>query len=1109
MKRKSHSIPAIVLGMSVNGLGAVRALGRYGVPVHALDALPGRPGAASRYAVFRMCPDPRREPEALGDYLSDVIRRLGGEAVILPTGDDFNAFLHRHREHFGPGVRLLLPPAPLMDKLLDKKGQYELARAHGVPLPGTWFPREEKDLLRLAETTAYPVLLKGLSTGGWRARFGDTKAVLAHGPGELIAVWKDIRSSGGIEPLVQEIIPGGDERHYKICAYLDAHGNVLLAFTLRKIRQYPCDFGIGSSVVAVHQPQVARLGLDFLRAIGYSGVGSIEFKKDARDGVFKMIEINPRLWAQNSLPEACGQNFPLTAYRDLLGESIGSKWDFTEGVRWIAFKEDRASFLGYRRQGRMRLGQWLFDLWGGPTVWAVWSWDDPMPFLKETGFGLRPFFRAVRKFGRILRSWPKKESPSGDGIAVEVVEDTRTFTAMNEEWDALVEACGAGNPFLRHAWLRAWWEGYGRGCRLRVLRLRKGGETVGLAPLMIRRTRLAGVPVETVGFLANHWTRMDFILRDEHRTACIEVLAETLRGWRRPVVLAQMDPRGRNLPLIEQALARRGVAYRTTTKSHAYVPLDGTWDDYFNGRSRNFRMDSRRKLRRMEKRGEVRCVEPGPGNGTLDALGRVAERAWTPGRHLNIIRQEGGRVFYKRLFDSWGGDGRIDVSLLEVGGRPIAYMVGIREGATYFAFDTAYDRDWRDYSPGLVLHNLLLQRLYNEGCRRFDFGLIADYKVRWDPRIEEMKDLTIYPEGVHGWILRALHAAKGRMSSREGFLTLHPPSLQDIHRFFSLYGGCPPLWGGAGGGGIRKGTPHPASPRRGRRIRRRKRKGSTMHRKVTVTYEPDNSIKKGYAALLREVFQEVAASRWLTWQLFRRDFLGMYKQSLFGALWPFIVPMFSIGTFIVLNRSGVFAIGNLNVPYPIYAVLGMAYWQLFATGVVGCAGSLVYAGQMITKINFSKKSLVMAATGKSVIAFCVQMALVGLLLVLYKIVPPWTALLAFLVTIPVLLLTVGIGLILALVYAIMRDVGNMLTMFLTFLMFMTPVLYARPHTGILAVMTRWNPMYYFITTGRDLVLKGTVTEWPGFLWATAGCFLFFSVSLVAFHLTETRVAERI
>ena len=137
--------------------------------------------------------------------------------------------------------------------------------------------------------------------------------------------------------------------------------------------------------------------------------------------------------------------------------------------------------------------------------------------------------------------------------------------------------------------------------------------------------------------------------------------------------------------------------------------------------------------------------------------------------------------------------------------------------------------------------------------------------------------------------------------------------------------------------------------------------------KTVITYEPDNSLKKGYLSIFGEIFHELKNNRWLTFQLFKRDFFAMYKQSFIGILWAVIIPIISVGTFIILNRSGVFTIGDIDVPYPIFAILGMAFWQLFSTGLIASSSSLVKAGQMIAKINFSKKSLVLASLGQSIV----------------------------------------------------------------------------------------------------------------------------------------------
>ncbi len=276
-----------------------------------------------------------------------------------------------------------------------------------------------------------------------------------------------------------------------------------------------------------------------------------------------------------------------------------------------------------------------------------------------------------------------------------------------------------------------------------------------------------------------------------------------------------------------------------------------------------------------------------------------------------------------------------------------------------------------------------------------------------------------------------------------------------------------------------------------------------------VTYEPDNSLKKGIFSLFAEITGEIVRNRWLIFQLFKRDFFTVYKQSFIGVLWAFIIPIISVGTFIVLNQSGVFVMGEISVPYPVYAILGMAFWQLFAAGLVAGSNSLVKAGSMIVKINFSKKALVFASAGQSLVSFLIQLVLVIVLLFYYGLSPAPHALLLPLLIMPIMLFTFGVGFIFSLLNGVMRDIGNALSVLLTFLMFLTPVLYARPTTGVLVKITTYNPLYYLVSVPRDLILTGTMTEWRGFAASSVMALVVFTVCLYIFHLTETRVTERI
>ena len=187
----------------------------------------------------------------------------------------------------------------------------------------------------------------------------------------------------------------------------------------------------------------------------------------------------------------------------------------------------------------------------------------------------------------------------------------------------------------------------------------------------------------------------------------------------------------------------------------------------------------------------------------------------------------------------------------------------------------------------------------------------------------------------------------------------------------------------------------------------------------------------------------------------------------------------------------------------------MAFWQLFSTGLVTTSNSLVKAGSMLVKINFSKKSLVIASAAQSLIAFIVQLVLVVILFFIYGVYPSIKFVFFPFFMIPVIFFTLGFGFIFSLFNSVVRDIGNVLSVLMTFLMFLTPVLYAKPKIGILIPITKYNPLYYLISIPREIILKGATSEWKGYILSVVVAIVVFIVGLLVFHLTETRITERI
>lgn len=283
---------------------------------------------------------------------------------------------------------------------------------------------------------------------------------------------------------------------------------------------------------------------------------------------------------------------------------------------------------------------------------------------------------------------------------------------------------------------------------------------------------------------------------------------------------------------------------------------------------------------------------------------------------------------------------------------------------------------------------------------------------------------------------------------------------------------------------------------------------NNIDNKNLTLYKPNRNSKLGIS-IWQEMFSELIQSKELIIRLFIRDISARYKQSVFGILWTIIMPLFSVGTFVYLNYSGVFNVGETSIPYPAYALLGVTVWQLFATGVTACTGSLAGASNLIGKINFAKEALILSSLAQTLFDFIVRVLLIAIVFAMYRIIPSWTIIFLPIALIPLLLLTMGLGFIFSIFNAIVRDTTQVISVAMTFLMFATPVLYPPPTIEPIVTLNKMNPVSSLVIGIRDLVIEGGFTHPNEFMYATIFSLILFLISWRMFHIMEPRIAERV
>ena len=380
--------------MNETGLTAVRCLGREGIAIRGFDANARGPAFRSRYCTAAVCPDPFRQPEELVRFLRHQVREGAEKVVLLPTSDAFFLFLSRHRVQLADRFLMNLPAADIAESVVNKRRLYELAAANGTSFPASYFPATYEEAVTVKDALRYPAFIKPYWGHQWRAHFGGKhKGFKVQSAEEFLARFREVLKSGH-SALVQSYITSVDDNLFSVSLYVSQRGEVLATFPRRQVRQYPPNSGTVTLAISERNPELVADGARFCRSIGYRGIAGLEYKRDREDDRYKLLDFNPRLMLSDGLTAYCGINLPLIQYLDLTGQSCAPPREYAEGVKWLDTIADFNAFKQYHQRGELGFKGWWTSL-RRARAFALFAWDDPLPFLVARKFGF--------SYGRVLQ----------------------------------------------------------------------------------------------------------------------------------------------------------------------------------------------------------------------------------------------------------------------------------------------------------------------------------------------------------------------------------------------------------------------------------------------------------------------------------------------------------------------------------------------------------------------------------------------------------------------------------------------------------------------------------------------------------------------------------
>ncbi len=317
LERKA--LPAIVVGSGHTGLGMLRALHLAGIETWV--ACPANDLAAhSRW--YRPVPGVRWDG-SLGPQTPALLEALP-DAVLIPGADDAALWISD------------LPSSPLgrrfpvstssrgtLEILQNKSRFADFLRGTAIPHPRSFPLRAAADIAAIPFEEIDRVFVKPANSQEFTRHTG-VKGLAANGRADVERIWDQLQRRG-LEAMVQEYIPGPASEHYFIDGFRDRNGMLTGLFARRRLRIHPPDFGNSSycESIALDEVDPALQNLaGLLDMLGYRGIFSAEFKRDARDGEFRILEINTRGWWYVEFAARCGVNVCRMAYDDAQGKSV-------------------------------------------------------------------------------------------------------------------------------------------------------------------------------------------------------------------------------------------------------------------------------------------------------------------------------------------------------------------------------------------------------------------------------------------------------------------------------------------------------------------------------------------------------------------------------------------------------------------------------------------------------------------------------------------------------------------------------------------------------------------------------------------------------------------
>lgn len=237
-------------------------------------------------------------------------------------------------------------------------------------------------------------------------------------------------------------------------------------------------------------------------------------------------------------------------------------------------------------------------------------------------------------------------------------------------------------------------------------------------------------------------------------------------------------------------------------------------------------------------------------------------------------------------------------------------------------------------------------------------------------------------------------------------------------------------------------------------------------------YTPDLHSGVGFFHAWISMLGDLTRHRYLMWQLFRKDLKAQYQQSYLGATWSIVLPLVPVVIYVFMAEIGVLKVDDIGLPYVVFVTTGLTVWRILADGVSVAMSKVIESKAMLGKIRIPKIVIIFSGMGQVCFETAVRGILVALVAWYYSVYPSWWAVMVIPALVPLVCLTLAVGMLASVCNMVFRDVEKFLNVALTYAVFVCSVVFLMPESGMIGEINQFNPMNTFVVAIRELLFTG-------------------------------------